>query len=131
MNGLRSVRPVRRWCGLLLGLLLALGPVAQSVAASQRPCGRAPASGAAPAAVDARTEAVPGAQWTCDEQAFASALRALPTERPDGSEGGDGAATLDEDVLSTRSQARRNAALPAWPFISPVLAALRPVVLLI
>jgi hypothetical protein len=131
MNGLRSVRPVRRCVGLLLGLLLVLGPVAQSVAASQRPCGRAPASQAAPAAVDARTEAAPGAQWTCDEQAFASALRALPSERPDGSEGGAGAAGLDGDALSTQGRARRNAALPARPFISPTLAALRPVVLLI
>jgi hypothetical protein len=129
MNDLRSVRPVRRCCGLLMGLLLALGPLAQSVAASQRPCGRAPASGAAPAAAETRAEVRPGAQWTCAETESVSAVRALPTERPDGSEGSGGTVASDRGAVPGPHWARRASSPPLRPLIAPVLAALRPVVL--
>jgi len=112
-----------------MGLLLALGPLVQSVAASQRPCGRGPASEAAPAAAETRDEARTGAQWTCAEPEGVSAVRALPTERPDGSAGSSGTASSDHGAVLGPHWARRASSPPLRPLIAPVLAALRPVVL--
>jgi hypothetical protein len=111
-----------------MGLLLALGPLVQSVAASQRPCGRGPASEAAPAAAETRAEVRPGAQWTCAETERGSAVRALPTERSDGSEGSSGTVASDRGAVPG-PHSRRASSPSLRPLISPVLAALRPVVL--
>ena len=127
-NGLHTVHSAHRCCGLLLGLLLALGPVAQSVAAAQGPCGRAPGSETSPVTVEALLGPATGAQWTCPDQEPVSVIRALPSDRPDGPSSGGGGRTLDEGQ-SHHAPSQRTGMAPVRPLISPVLAALRPVVL--
>jgi hypothetical protein len=127
-NGLHTAHSARRCFGLLLSLLLALGPVAQAVAAAKGPCGRAPVSDR-PLTVEAASATVTGTQWTCPEQESVSVIRALPSDRPDGpASGGQGTSFDDERSRYAPSQ-RTGVAVPVRPLISPVLAALRPVVL--
>jgi hypothetical protein len=127
MNG-PCAHLAHRCCGLLLGVLLALGPVAQSLGAAQGPCGRTPASDTAPATVEALSVAATGAQWTCPDGASASVIRALPPDRPDGLlSGGEGSLLDDERPRYAPVQWRK--AAPVRSSISPVLAVLRPVVL--
>ena len=128
MDGLHIRHSARRCCGLLLGLLLALGPVAQSLAAAQGLCGRAPVSEASPEAVEASATAA-GMQWTCPVQESAAVVRALPSERPDGPGNGSGGPALDDEERSHHTPSQRTGMDPVCPLISPVLAALRPVVL--
>jgi hypothetical protein len=128
MNGLRAVHSTCRGCGLLLGLLLALGPVLQLVAAAQGPCGRAPESEPAPVTVEALLGPAAGAQWTCPDQEPVSAIRALPSDRPDGPAGGGGA-SLDGEEESHHTPSQRMGPVPVHLSISPILAALRPIVL--
>ncbi len=127
MSELRASHSARRYCGLLLGVLLALGPVLQSVAAAQGPCGRAPVS-EEPPAVEATSAMATGAQWTCPDRTVVSALRAVPSDRPDGPAGG-GAASLGDEGPSRHVPSSRTGNAPVRPLISPVLTALRPVVL--
>lgn len=128
MNGFRSVHSACRCCGLLLGLLLVLGPVAQSVAAAQGPCSQVPVSDARPVAVEAPATPTTGVQWTCPDQTVVSALRAVPSDRPDGPAGG-GAASLNNEECPACTPSQRTGPAPVAPSISPALAALRPVVL--
>jgi hypothetical protein len=130
MTGLRSAHSACRCWGLLLGLLLALGPVAQSLAAVQGPCGRTPASETSPTTVEALLVPGTGTQWTCPDQQSVSVIRALPSDRPDGpANSGQGTSLDDEKQLWPASSQRTGAAVPGRPLISPILAALRPVVL--
>jgi hypothetical protein len=128
-NELRAAHSARRCCGLLLGLLLALGPVAQSLAAAQGPCGRTPLSETIPATVEALSLSVTETQWTCSDQEPVSVIRALPSERPDGPSSGGGGTLLDNEEQFRHAPSQRIGPAPIRPFISPVLAALRPVVL--
>jgi hypothetical protein len=130
MTGLRSAHSACRCWGLLLGLLLALGPAVQSLAAAQGPCGRTPASETSPTTVEALLVPATGTQWTCPDQQSVSVIRALPSDRPDGpANSGQGTSLDDEKQLWPASSQRTGAAVPGRPLISPVLAALRPVVL--
>ena len=131
MSGLRTAHSVRHCCGLLLTLLLALGPVAQSVAAAQGPCGQAPVSDASPAAVETIAGASTGAQWTCPDQESVSVIRALPSDRLDGPSSSGGGTSLDDKKRSRHAPSQRTGPAPVCPAISPVLVTLRPVVLLI
>jgi hypothetical protein len=129
MTGLRSVHSACRCCGLLLGLLLVLGPAAQSVAAAQTPCGRAPASDAPPAATPVTASTTTGMQWSCPDPESVSVIRALRSERPDGPANGNGGTLLDDEERLWRVPSQPTGAAPVRPLISPVLSALRPVVL--
>jgi len=129
MSGFRAAHSMRRYCGLLLGLLLALGPVAQSVAAAQGPCGQAPVSETSPVVVEATSASATGTQWTCPDQEPVAAVRALPSDRPDGPASSGGGASLGDEERLHHSPSQRVGPAPARPLISPALVALRPVVL--
>jgi hypothetical protein len=128
-NGLRAAHSAHRCCGLLLGLLLALVPVAQSLVAAQGPCGRMPLSETTPATVKALSLSVTETQWTCSGQEPVSVIRALPSDRPDGPSSGDAGTSFEDDTRSRHAPSQRTGPGPVRPSISPVLAALRPVVL--
>lgn len=125
MDGLRSSRTLFSG-GFLLGMVLVFGPVLQSVQGS---CSRSTES--VPASAERSEIAAPSsdaAQWTCEDR-VAVVVRAVSSERPDTpSHGGHPSASIDAERPAWTVVAREgqtNAAV----FISPVLEALRPIVL--
>lgn len=124
MHCLQSSSTIGRW-SLVLGLLLAVGPLVQSVT----PCRGAAAPDDATSDTTI-TAVVPGAQWTCAETVAATVVRAVPAERSTFSLDGPSGDALLESV-STESpplflDVPRRA--PPPPAVS-ALEALRPVVL--
>lgn len=123
MHRFRSPGTVRSW-GVLLGVLMALGPVLHSVAAA--PCEQAPPS--APVTVEVAAPDAPGAQ-TCTAQAPHQEARAVSTDRvlfvPDAPES-DAASGAS---LRGRPPESSSAERPGTPRIAPPLCALQMVVL--
>ena len=123
MNCLRTPGISGGWA-VVLGLLLAVGPLVQSVAAS--PCSRAAAPQAATSEV-VLAPATPSAQWVCPEASPATIVRALSSEPPPLDFG------LDADDARRRETSFPHvetiAGGPSPPPLSPVLRTLRPVVL--
>lgn len=72
MHRLRPVGSIGRWA-IVLGLLLAVAPLAQS------PCSRAAVPSSAPDAVT--TTVTSGAEWTCSMDASATQIQAVSPER--------------------------------------------------
>lgn len=127
MDGLRSSRTLFAG-GLLLGTLLVLGPVLQSVQGS---CSRSADSVSASA--ERTGVAAPSsdeAQWTCADRG-AVVVRAVSSERPDTFSHGGRASTSPDAERPTWTVVEREGKTIPTVFISPVLDVLRPVVLLI
>ncbi|MFO8098709.1 MAG: hypothetical protein R6T83_03700 [Salinibacter sp.] len=125
MHHLRSPGPISRW-GVLLGVLLVVGPLVQSVTPCRGATG-APADAPSDVAV---TAPAPGAQWTCSEAVAATTVRAVSSERPESSFDGPsvGASIGPASPVDSfpSAEAQRPASLLS---ISPILDALRAVVL--
>lgn len=124
MHRFRSSDTIGRWA-VVLGLLLVVGPLVQSVT----PCrGAAAPDDAVPEAIV--TVVVPGAQGACSEAAAATGDQAVSPPRPpfsfDGSFG-DGALGLASGGIPA-AVSNVQGRTPSPP-ISPVLDTLRPVVL--
>ncbi|MEF8817614.1 MAG: hypothetical protein V5A58_12555 [Salinibacter sp.] len=123
MHHLRSSDTVGRWA-VALGLLLVVGPLLQSVTPCRGAAG--PDNAASDAAVV--TAVASDAQWTCSEGDAVATVRAVPS--------GPWDVSLDAPSgdVSLGSDASPSVVLEAqWPVspppVSPVLDALRPVVL--
>lgn len=130
MNGLRSSGTLRPGLGLLLGVLLALGPMMESLAATQGPCGQTSGQPAAPIETTSVVAETNGeTQWTCPDRASTSTLRALPSERPDGPDHDGADASFDGDTTPSAWGQERTTAGPTPPFISSIPAFLRVTVL--
>lgn len=121
---------MRLGLGLLLGLLLAVGPLVESVAATHRPCGQAPGQPAVPAETTSiAVETTSGLQWTCPDRAATLVFRAHLSERPDGPGHGGGAVSLHRDTTPTAWGPERTAAEPSPGLLSSVPTFLRSTVL--
>lgn len=79
MRFLRASGATSSWA-VVFGLLFALGPLVQSVAA--RPCGGAPVSNASSTPEIMTTTVTVGIQWTCS-RVSAAVVRAVSAERPE------------------------------------------------
>lgn len=124
MNGLRSPRTLFSG-GLLLGMLLVLGPVLQSAAG---PCSR---SAAAPVSQQSQRAASSSdaVQWTCADPSRAAVMQAVSPERSDLLLSTGFASSSTNVGAPTRTVAAQQGRTPPSPLISPVLEALRLVVL--
>lgn len=122
MRRLRSAGTTGHW-GIVLGLLLAVGPLVQAVGAS--PCSRA-ATSSVPEAVTATISS--GGQWTCADVASATMVRAVSSEHTTplrGSRLGGESTRLHTPGVRTDAMERSGPRVS----ISLVLRTLRPVVL--
>ena len=121
MHRLRSPGTVGQWTAVL-GVLLIMGPLVQSVA----PCD-------GPAASDSeavRASVTPGAQWTCAKVAAATMVRAVSSERaPVSLDGSAGEPFFEPAVTAFPPLFLERPRRVSSPPLSSALAALRAVVL--
>lgn len=131
MNDPRSVRRFRA-CGLLIGFVLVLCPAIRFFAGTGVPCGSRLGQSDEVSGIETEptvSRADGEGQWTCLELPRTSALRAVRAEQPDVRVHAGGPVLTRAEEGWKRLLEEQGAIVRPQALVSPVLEALRPIVL--